>query len=45
MGRGTCFYADQTGRQLLEERQHITALQLTAKDYIAFRIDTVNLKD
>src|SRR4030095_14820987 len=45
MGRGTCFNTDQTRRQLLEERQHITALQLTAKDYIALRIDTVNLKD
>jgi hypothetical protein len=45
MGRDTCFYADQARWQLLEERQHITAFQLTAEDYIAFRIDTVNLKD
>src|SRR5215467_2442357 len=45
MGRGACFDADQARRQLLEEQQHITALQLTAEDYIAFRIDTVNLKD
>jgi hypothetical protein len=45
MGRGTCFNADQARRQLLKERQHIAALQLTAEDYIAFRIDAVNLKD
>src|SRR5262245_34857567 len=45
MGRGARFNADQARRQLLEERQHITALQLTAEDYIALRIDTVNLKN
>src|SRR5215813_406077 len=45
MGCGACFNADQARRQLLEERQHITALQLTPEDYIALRIDTVNLKD
>ena len=32
-------------RQLLKEQQHITALQLKAEDYIAFRIDAVNLND
>src|SRR5215475_1736982 len=45
VGRGTSFNPDQARRQLLEERQHITAFQLTAEDYIAFPIDTVDLKD
>src|SRR5215470_2578472 len=45
MGRGTCFNADQARRQLLKERQHRAALQLAADEYIAFRIDAVNLKD
>src|SRR5689334_22334923 len=45
MGRSASFDTDQTRRQLLEEQQYMTALQLTAQDYIALRIDTVNLKD
>src|SRR5262245_7041763 len=45
MGRSASFDTDQTGPQLLEEQQYMTALQLTAQGYIAFRIDTVNLKD
>ena len=32
---GTGFDADQTWRQLLEERQHIAALQLTADNHLA----------
>src|SRR5215470_14756175 len=45
MGRGAGLDANQAWRQLLKERQHITALQLTAEDHIALYIDTVNLKD
>src|SRR5688572_13722781 len=32
-------------RQLLEERQHIAALQLTPDDHVALRINAVDLKD
>ena len=45
MCRGASFDADQAPRQLLEKCQHITALQLPANHYMAFRIDAVNLKD
>src|SRR6266446_6708359 len=32
-------------RQLLEERQHMAALELTADDHIALRADAVGLKN
>ena len=45
MRRRTGLDTNQARRQLLEERQNITALQLAAEDDIALRIDTVNLKN
>ena len=45
MRRGAGFDADQARWQLLEECQYIASLQLTTDDYIAIRIDAVNLKD
>src|SRR5262245_60142890 len=44
MRRGTGFDANQARRQLLEEDQHVPALQLTAQGDIALRINAVNLK-
>jgi hypothetical protein len=35
---------NQAWRQLLEERQNVAALQLTADQHIAFRVDAVHLK-
>ena len=35
---------NQAWRQLLEERQDMAALQLTADEHIAFRVDAVRLK-
>jgi hypothetical protein len=32
-------------RQLLEERQHLAALQLAANDYVALRVDAMDLKN
>src|ERR1700751_4601298 len=40
-GLDTC----QARRQLLEKRQHVTALQLAAKDRVAHRIDAVDLEN
>jgi hypothetical protein len=45
MRRGTSFDANQARRQLLEECQDVTALQLAAEDYLALRINAVNLKN
>ena len=36
---------NQAWRQLLEERQNVAALQLTADEHIAFRADAVHLKN
>jgi len=36
---------NQARRQLLEECQHVTALQLEAHEHLAFRVDAVHLKD
>jgi uncharacterized protein with ACT and thioredoxin-like domain len=36
---------NQARRQLREERQDVTALQLTADEHVAFRVDAVDLKD
>ena len=44
MRRGTGLYADQARRQLLEERQDIAALQLTANDHLARSINAVDLE-
>ena len=44
MRRGARFDPDKTGRKLLEEREHVTTLKLTAKHDIAIRIDAMNLK-
>ncbi len=45
MRGGAGFDADQAGRQLLEERQHVPALQLSADYDAALRVDPVNLED
>src|SRR5476649_2317196 len=45
MRRRAGLNAHQTRRQLLEERQDITTLQLAADDHLAYRIDAVNLKN
>src|SRR5262245_35037563 len=42
--RGASLDADQTSRQLLEERQDVAPLQLTADDNLALRVDAVGLK-
>src|SRR6266403_5804541 len=43
--RGAGFDTDQTGRQLLEERQDVAALQLAANDHLAASGDAVNLEN
>src|SRR4029077_20085461 len=45
VSRGTGFDADQAWRQLLEERQDVAALQLTADDHLASSINGMHLKD
>src|SRR5215472_1507383 len=45
MRGGAGFDADQTGLQFLEERQNIATLHFAANNYIACRIDAVNLKN
>lgn len=37
--------AGQRGRQLLEEREHVPALQPSADGNAALRVDAMNLKD
>jgi hypothetical protein len=44
MGRGARFDPDKTSRQLLEKREHVATLELTAKHDIPIRVDAVNLK-
>src|SRR5207344_2951193 len=44
MGGGARFDPDQTRRKLLEEREHVTTLKLTAKHNLPIRIDAMNLK-
>ena len=43
--RGAGLDANQAWRQLLEERQDVATLQLTADDHLAGSINAVNLKD
>ena len=45
MRRGTSLDTNQAWWQPLKERQDVAALQLTANDYLTFRIDAMNLKD
>jgi hypothetical protein len=45
MRRGAGLDPNQARRQLLEERQDVSALQLAADDHLAFRVDAVHLKD
>ena len=45
MRRSTGLDANQAWRQLLEERQDVAALQLTADEYLAFCVNAVHLKD
>ena len=44
MRRGAGLDPNQARRQLLEERQDVAALQLTADEHVAFRVDAVHLK-
>jgi len=41
---GARFDANQAGWQLLEECQDVAALQLTADDHLAFRVNALRLK-
>ena len=43
--RGASLDTNQARRQLLEERQDVPALQLTADEHLAFRINAVHLKN
>ena len=43
--RGAGLDANEAWRQLLEERQDIATLQLTADDYLAGSINAVDLED
>src|SRR5262245_33267799 len=45
MRRGAGLDADEARRQLLKERQDVTALELAANDHIACRIDAVDLEN
>jgi hypothetical protein len=45
MRRGAGLNTHEAGLQLLEERQDVAALQLTADEHLAFCIDAVDLKD
>jgi hypothetical protein len=45
MGRGARLDSYETRRQLLEKRQHIPTLKLTAKYDIPVRINAMNLKN
>ena len=45
MRRGAGLDANQAWRQLLKERKHVPALQLTANDHRALCINAMNLKD
>src|SRR5262249_24039044 len=45
MRRSTGLDANEERRQLLKEGQHVPALQLTTKDHLTIRVNTMNLKD
>src|SRR5262245_13107811 len=45
MRRSARFDADEARRQLLEEWQNVSALELTTNDYITCCINSVNLKN
>src|SRR5262250_2571930 len=45
MRRSAGFDADKASRQLLKEWYNVSALELTANDYITCRVDSVNLKN
>jgi hypothetical protein len=42
---GAGFHADQTGRQALENLQHLAAPELASRDRLPFIVDTVQLKN
>ena len=44
MRRGAGLDTNEARQQLLEERQDVAALQLTADEHVAFRVDAVDLK-
>src|SRR6266705_4081225 len=44
MRRGAGLDPNQAWLQLLEKRQDVAALQLTADEHLAFRVDAVDLK-
>ena len=44
MRRGAGFNPDQARLQLLEERENVATLQLTANEHLAFCVDAVDLK-
>src|SRR3989304_311715 len=44
MRRGAGFDTNQAWPPLLEERQDVAPLQLTADEHVAFRVDAVHLK-
>ena len=44
MGGGARLDPDKTRRKLLEEREHVATLELTAKHDIPIRIDAMNLE-
>jgi hypothetical protein len=45
VGRGTGLDTNQAWRQLLEERQHVTTLQLAADDHLTGGINSVDLEN
>src|SRR5688572_3734314 len=45
MRRSASFDANQARRNILEECQHVTALQLPAENYIACRVNAMHLKN
>src|SRR5580704_19610728 len=45
MRRSAGFDTDQARWQLLKEHQHVASPELPTNDYIALRIDAMNLKD
>jgi hypothetical protein len=45
MRRGACLDADQAGRKLLKEGEHVPTLQLTADDHTSSCVDPMHLKN
>src|SRR5215471_8436868 len=45
MRRSAGFNADEARRQLLKEWQNVPTLELTANDYITYRVNSVDLKN